>query len=83
MGRMPLHASTNYIQHPANYFLSENKLLFPRMRMYLYINRRNFDVDKRILKTPHTDVEFLLLIQRTVNSLSKWFTLVIIEYATP
>ena len=48
----------------------------------MHINIRNFNLDKRILKIFHTNVEFILLIKKTVNSLSKRLILAILAYAT-
>ena len=50
--------------------------------MYMYINVRKFDFDKSILKILHTNVEFILLIKKTVNILSKRLRLVILAHAT-
>ena len=50
--------------------------------MYLYINKRTFDFEKRILKILRTKLESILLIQKRVNSLSKRLRLVILARVT-
>ena len=50
--------------------------------MYMYINRKTFNFEKSILKILRTNMEFLLLIQETVHSLSKRLILVVLAYTT-
>ena len=50
--------------------------------MYVYINGRTFNFDKRVLKISCTNVEFISLIQKSVNSLSKRLSLVTLSYET-
>ena len=52
------------------------------MDMKIFIRKKStFGLDKIILKISRTNVEFILLIQKIFNSLSKRLRLVVLAYA--
>ena len=71
-----------YSYPPANYFLTKNKPLIIRIWKYSNVKNKVFGFDKSILKISHTNMEFILLVHKTINGFSKGLRIVLLEYAT-